>query len=251
MMIDVHCHLTLQFTDRNIPKFDDVDAVIKRAEKANVAAIINCGTSHEDNLKSLEIAKKYSIVKAALGCYPTYAETLDEEEFDRQLDFIKNNAKNIIAISEVGLDYKDPKTNKEKQKKYFQKIIELSEKIKKPLILHSRKAELDVVDMVESSSNKRIVMHCCEARKRIFDNGFFMSIPCTLVRMEHFQNIVKEYGLNQILTETDAPFLSPFKDRTNEPSFVIETIKKIAELTNKPKEEVEGIIYKNYQKLFK
>ena len=59
VLIDAHCHLTLQFADRDIPKFDNVDAVVKRAEKANVAAIINCGTNYEDNVKSLDIAKKY------------------------------------------------------------------------------------------------------------------------------------------------------------------------------------------------
>ena len=97
-------------------------------------------------------------------------------------------------------------------------------------------------------------MHCCQARrhliKRKFDNGWYMSMPCTIVRLEHFQNIVREYPLTQILTETDAPFLSPFKDKTNEPAFIVETIKMISEITKKDKEEVEETIFNNYKKVF-
>ncbi|MEW6063112.1 MAG: TatD family hydrolase [Nanoarchaeota archaeon] len=247
VLIDVHCHLSY------LPINSYVDKIIKRAIKNNVVAIINCGTEEKSNRESLELAKKYNIVKAALGFYPTYCEEISEEEFDKEIEFIEKNKDKIIALSEIGLDYKNPDTNKEKQRKCFEKFIQLSEKIKKPLIVHSRNAELEVIEMLESSKNKNIVMHCFSGRKhlinRIIDNKWYFSIPCTIIKLEHFQNIVKL--TDSILTETDAPFLSPFKGKSNEPSFITETIKKIAEVKNTSKEEVEKLIYKNYQKLFK
>jgi len=247
MIVDVHCHLTYE------PINKDIDNIIERAKQNNVVAIINCGTEAKSNKESLELAKKYSVVKAALGFYPTYCEEVSEEEFDKELNFIEKSKDKITALSEIGLDYKNPDTNKEKQKRCFEKFIQLGEKIKKPLIIHSRNAELDVIEMLESSKNKAIVMHCFSGRKhlinRIIGNNWYFSIPCTIVKLEHFQNIVKL--TDNILTETDAPFLSPFKDKPNEPSFITETIKKIAGVKNINKEEVEETVYKNYQKLFK
>jgi TatD DNase family protein len=78
-----------------------------------------------------------------------------------------------------------------------------------------------------------------------------VSVPCNIVRSEHFQNIVKNFNLNQILTETDSPYLSPYKSRMNEPGFIVETIKIISKIKNLEKEEIEKIIFKNYQNFFK
>ncbi len=97
-------------------------------------------------------------------------------------------------------------------------------------------------------------MHCFTGNfklvKKIFDNGYSLSIPCNVVKSKHFQSIVEEFNLGQIFTETDAPYLSPYKDKMNQPSFILETIKKISEIKNLEKEEVEKIIFMNYQNFF-
>ena len=97
-------------------------------------------------------------------------------------------------------------------------------------------------------------MHCFTGNyklvKKIFDNNYFLSIPCNIVKSTHFKDIVKNFEMKQILTETDSPYLSPYKDKMNEPSFIIETIKKISEIKMLEKEEVEKIIFMNYQNFF-
>ena len=109
--------------------------------------------------------------------------------------------------------------------------------------------------MLESSKLKKVVMHCFTGRKhlvkRIIDNGWSLSIPCVVVKLQQFQDNVKLAPLSQLLTETDCPYLSPYPDiRRNEPAFVIETIKKIAELKKMDQEEVANNIFMNYQKMF-
>jgi TatD DNase family protein len=245
MLIDVHCHLTYE----PLPKI--LNQIIKRIEKNNVLAV-NCGTDIKSNRETIELLKKSKNIKAALGFYPTHCEEIPEEEFDKEIEFIKSKKDHITALSEIGLDFKEGK-NIEKQRKCFQKFIGLSEEIKKPLIVHSRNAELETIEMLETSKNKNIVMHCFSGKKhliqRIIKNNWYFSIPALVLKLEHFQNIVK--STDNLLTETDAPFLSPFKDKPNEPSFVIETLKKIAQLKNLDLKQTENLIYKNYQKLFK
>ncbi len=237
-LIDVHSHLDI---------IKDLDSVIKRAKQADVKAIITAGLNKETNRKTIEISQKYDIVKASLGIYPTdNLEGVDEEtEWIKKQDF--------IAIGEVGLDYQELEDRKN-QKIIFEKFIELAEKTKKPIIIHSRKAEKDVVDMIESSRLKKVILHCfCGAKsliKKAADNNYFFSIPCIITRSQQFQELVKEVELKQLLTETDAPYLSPFQGKRNEPAFIVETIKKIAEIKRLSIEGVEEQIFNNAKKLF-
>src|SRR3989344_8075177 len=144
MLVDVHCHLDHEDFQ------NDLDEVIKRCREKKLTAISN-GVNHESNLKVLELSKKHNdAVKAAIGVYPTDMVELNENEFQDELDFIKKNKDKIIAIGEVGMDLKEIKDLKLQQERFF-KIIEMCEKIKKPLIVHSRKAEKEVVDALESS----------------------------------------------------------------------------------------------------
>jgi TatD DNase family protein len=247
MIVDVHCHLTDKYFD------DKLDKVIDRAKKNNITNIISNGINLEDNKKILEISKKYNIVKSSLGFYPDDIIKSTEEEIEENLEFIKKNKNKIIAIGEVGLDLHN-NFNLDKQKEIFLKIIELAEEIKKPLIIHSRKTEKECIELVKNY-NVKVLFHCFTGNfklvKEIEKNNFMISIPCNVVRSEHFQNIVKNFNLNQILTETDAPYLSPFNDKMNEPSFIVETIKIISKIKNLEKEEVEKIIFKNYLNFFK
>src|SRR3989344_7808179 len=205
MLVDVHCHLTAE-------KFKNkLDNVIKNAKKNNVISIISNGLNFKDNLNVLKLSKKYSIVNASLGLYPLDAVKLNEKDLEKVFEQIKDNKKNIIAIGEVGMDFKYSQDHK-KQKEIFLKIIELSEKIKKPLIIHSRGAEKEVIELLETSKSKRFLMHCFTGNyklvKKIFDNNYFLSIPCNIVKSTHFKDIVKNFEMKQILTETDSPYLS-------------------------------------------
>src|SRR3990167_1274987 len=171
MLVDVHAHLQSKEFE------NDLDEVIERARKAGVTTIINSGTNSKSNKLSLELSKKYDIVKTSFGLYPVEALNLNVE---KELECMEKNKNNIIAIGEVGLDYQESE-NKKKQKEIFLKIIELSEKIKKPKILHTRKAEADVLEILESAKIKNAILHCFSGNIKLVnkahDLGCYFSIP--------------------------------------------------------------------------
>jgi TatD DNase family protein len=255
--IDIHSHL-------DFPEIcPRIDEVIKNAKSAGVNIILTNGVDKKTNRTSLELAKKYDIVKACLGFYPPDALntelsggddfSFDWSEFEKELDFIRKNKSHITAIGEVGMDYKNGK-DKEMQEKVFVFFINLAKELDKPIIVHSRKAEEDVINILEREKVKKVIMHCFSGKKQLIERGvklgFYFSIPGNVVRAENIQLLVKMVPINQIFAETDAPFLSPFKDKTNEPAFVVESYKKIADIKGMVIEEVKNNIFMNWQRLF-
>jgi len=150
--------------------------------------------------------------------------------------------------SKYGAEYE------KEQRENFQKVIELCEKIKKPLIVHTRKAERPCVEMLQSSNVKHVVLHCFEGRKNLIkqaaDAGMIFSVPTNITRLQHFQMLVEIADLSQITTETDAPWLGPTPMQRNEPANVLLAVKKIAEIKNMTAEEVANNIYLNYQRIY-
>ena len=259
-LIDVHCHLDNHF-------YPDIGKVIKNCKKNNCKAI-TAGIDPVTNRQVLELSKKYpKIVYPSLGIYPRdalYSETdktenkLDTDyDVDAELKFIEKNSDKIYSIGEIGMDFKNGK-DKKTQEKEFRKCIELAIKLDKAIVVHSRKAESEIIDIleeyVEKQNYKKIVMHCFYGNKKLVQkirkNQWLFSIPTNIVRDQHFQKIVKETPIHLLLTETDSPFLSPFKGKKNEPSNVIETIKIISKLKRLPVEDVSNIIYRNAKRVF-
>jgi TatD DNase family protein len=257
MLIDVHCHLDFKGLRERM------DEVVANAQKVGVKVIITSGINPETNRLALEYASKYDIVKASFGLYPIDALEREDESFkafdvDSELKFLVQNKDKFICIGEVGLDLHSGK-DIEKQKEVFGKVLELAKKLDKTVIIHSRKAESEALDMLEKSGIKKVVMHCFTAKKslvkRAYDDGYYFSIPPVAVRLQQFQEMIKMVDINHLLTETDSPFLSPFKNEdgsfnVNEPANVTETVKKIAEIKGMDEEEVKKNIWMNYQKLF-
>lgn len=247
MLVDVHCHLNFEDFDK------DRDEVVNRAEKLGMT-VVDSATNINDARKSLEISRKYKIVKSSLGLYPLYAINLNERQLDEEINFISKNKDDIIAVGEIGLDKSVEDHRIERQIEIFREVLSLAEKLKKPVVIHSRKAEKECIDIIETFKIRHVDMHCFGGNfklvKRIQDNGWNFSIPTNIVRLLHFQKIVEQTSMSQLLTETDSPYLSPYRDRRNEPSFVVETIEKISEIKKLDKEEVKKLIYMNFQKIF-
>jgi len=246
MLVDVHAHLDMdEFKN-------DLDKVIKNAEKQDLKIIVANGIDVSSNRQVLKLAKKYDIVKPALGLYPNDAIKMTDVEFNSELKFIEQNKP--VAIGEIGLDYKE-EVNKERMKACFEKQIKLAKKLNIPVIVHSRKAELDVIDLLESFTYDKVIMHCFSGKKnlvdRVINNKWCFSIPAIILRLNHFQMIVEKTPVTQLLTETDSPFLSPYPNvPRNEPSFVIESLQKIAEIKNMTTEDMANQIFMNFQRLF-
>ena len=243
MIIDLHCHLTADEYEK------DLDIVLNRAKEM---IVVSSGLNLEDNKRVLALSKKYKNVRAGLGLYPIDGLKMDDEEIGKNLKLIEENKNKLLYIGEVGLDYSENE-DRNKQKEAFSKVIELAEKIDKPLLIHSRRAEIDCYEMLESSKIKQIVFHCFTGKlniaRKIADKGWSFSIPASIVRDGRFQKIVLNTDVSQLFTETDSPFLSPFNGR-NEPFFAAEGLKKIAEIKSLDAEETENILYMNFQKMF-
>jgi len=245
MFVDVHCHLDDE-------KFNDLNSVINNAKANGVKAIISNGINYESNLRTLEIAEKYSIVKPALGLYPLEALKLTDSEIKEELEFITRNKKKIIAIGEVGIDY-HYSNEKERQKKIFLEVIELSEKLKLPLIIHSRKAEQDVVDLLKSSNVKKAVMHSFTGKlkiaKEIIDHNWSFSIPLIIKKASNFKRLVEISPISNLLTETDSPYLG-ISEKINEPSNVVDVVKEISLIKKLNSDETKNLIFMNFQRIF-
>ena len=251
IIIDVHAHLD------HPDIIDNIDDVITRAKEAGVKVIIAQGGDKASNRKVLEFSEKYDIVRPAIGIYPPDAlqteqgDAFQPYDVEQEIDFIRSQ--DPIAIGEVGLDMSTGK-DLEAQKGIFRRMVGIAEEKNIPLIIHSRKSELHILDILEESGYKKVVLHCFCGRKhlvkRAADLGYYFSIPTNVVKSEQFQQLVREVHISKLLTETDSPFLSPFQGRTNEPAFVIEALKKIAELKGMTLDDTANNIFMNYQDLF-
>ncbi len=263
-LVDVHTHLDSE-------KFDkDRDEVVRRAKDAGVIHMITSGVNPITNRRVLELTKKYpDILKCSFGIYPIdgIANKLNQETEENQLQFvekfdveeelkwIEEHKNDCVAIGECGLDYKLIPGTEKLQKEVFQKVINLAKKLEKPIVTHSRKAELDVIEMLEKNSCKKVYMHCFGGKKalvrRCVENGYFLSAPSVITRLEHFKMVVKLTPLTQLITETDAPYLAPAAGQRNESQNVKFAIKEIAKIKELSEEVVAEQIFNNAKTLFK
>ncbi len=252
MFIDVHCHL-----DKLIEEGITAEKAIKNAKAKKVDKMVVNGTDHSQNQIILELANKHKEVLPALGIYPIDALKLSEKEIDEEIEFIKENKKLIFAIGEVGLDLKEEDLHKtlDKQKKILTKFVELSIELKKPVIIHSRKAELHTIELLENLNAKKVIMHCFSGKMSLVDriakNGWLLSIPANSHYSQQFQDVIKRVPIQNLLCETDTPYLHPLKEWPNEPANVIYSYKKIAEIKGIKLQEAEKQIEDNFNKLFK
>jgi TatD DNase family protein len=263
-LVDVHCHLTHE-------KFkNDLDKVLERAKKVGFKAIVVSGVNPPSNRQVLKLSEKYPLIKASLGIYPIDALGLAPDgigfprhtvaiDLKEEFQFIEENKDKIISIGEIGMDFHwaDKEETLDKQSETFRKIIQFAIKINKPIVIHSRKAERECLDIMEQeikNNEIKVVNHCFSGKKNLIrkgvELGHYFSVPPNVLRSHSFQSLVKIVPLTQLLTETDSPYLSPFPDTRNEPVNVTETIKKIAEIKQLSNEEVAEQIWENYVKVF-
>ncbi len=248
MFIDIHTHLDHELFN------SDRDAVVQRAKDVGVSIILTNGTNPQTNRAALALAERYLCVKVALGIYPIETVAPSQPfELDSELSFIHAHAKKIVAIGEIGLDYKES-TEKEKQQDALRKQLQLAKKLKKPVILHSRNAEEDVLTLLEEERMEKVLLHCFCGKKKLIERaakqGWFFSIPTSVTRATHFQELIRAIPTSHLFCETDAPYLSPIKEQRNEPAFVLESYKMIAQLKGLELEEVKNLIFNNWQRLF-
>lgn len=281
MIIDSHCHLDLK--DFN----PDRDEVINRAESCDVEIIINPGIDLESSRRAIELSQKYSGVYAAVGIQPEevnqYFETEPDPKFlnpakikidvRTELTRLAQNGK-VVAIGECGLDYKYISSKfgvqsseksgieKEKQKDVFRRQLGTAVLLDLPVIIHNREADEDILAEIQrytETKKLRGVFHCFTGTepfaRKILEHDFLISFTglITYPKNDELRKVIKELPLEKIMVETDAPFLAPQNHRgdRNEPAFVTEVVKTIAEIKSLPPDEVSRITSQNTRRAFK
>ncbi len=241
MIVDVHAHL--DFLDEK--KLKEIQ------DNSKLKLVITNSVNLKSCRKNLEISKKYKKIKLAVGIYP------DEKFLKKELEdfkkFVKQNKKEIFAIGEIGMDFKHGK-NKKLQENIFREQLKIAEKLDVPAIIHTRKAEKEIIEIIKDYKCKKI-LHCFSGKlklvKQAIELDCYFSIPTNIVRAEHFQKMIEIISKDKILTETDSPYLSPHKDKKNEPAFISESIKMISKIWKKSKSETEKQIEENFNRVFK
>ena len=259
--IDCHTHLDSERYR------DEVDLVVERAKNAGAIAIITSGVNPSSNRKVLEFSKKYDIVKCSFGLYPidSIADKVDDlgddvaryvEKFDveTELKWIEKNIESCVAIGEIGLDDKILPGTLPLQEKVFIKALRLAKKLDKTVVIHSRKAEARAIEIMEEEGMKKVMMHCFHGKKSLIrkcvELGWFISVPAVITRLEHFKMLVEMVPIEQLVTETDAPYLSPVAGTRNESANVVITIKEIAKIKEMEVGEVSEKLLVNARGLF-
>jgi TatD DNase family protein len=250
--VDIHAHLDFKDFDKDRTK------LLEEMKKNNIIAFSN--TLNKDNYEyTKELFKgQEDTVKVCPGLYPIDAQKLTDKEFKIYLNQIKKEKNNILAIGEVGLDryHSTDKKEWEIQEKRFKKLIELGIKLNKPLIIHTRKAEARVLEIlkeyVEKYNFRKFVLHCFSGKKKLIKEirelKLYVSIPLTILNTQSFQILVKELAISQLLVETDSPFLNPNRER-NSPLNIPFIYSEIAQIKGLDEKEIENIIYRNYIRL--
>ncbi|MEK7569288.1 MAG: TatD family hydrolase [Patescibacteria group bacterium] len=266
--IDVHSHVNFSAFD------EDRDEVIKRALD-NDTWVINVGTQIDTSRKAVEMAEKYEEgVYAIVGLHPIHTSasfhdkhefgeggtefTSRGESFDKAAyrELLKNPK--VVGVGECGLDYYrlDPDSI-EKQKKMFIEQIELANEVGKPLMLHVRAAYADALEILKKHAKIKGDVHffagSIEEAKAFLDFGFTISFTGVITFTRDYDDLIRSFPLDMILSETDAPYVTPvpYRGRRNEPIYVREVVKRIAEIKNLPEPEVAEKLLENARRVYK
>lgn len=257
MFVDSHCHLHLLELDKlkiTLSKVID-DAIANK-----VTALLCVATNLAEHVKLTTIAKEFAIVKISVGSHPEHADQ-DNATLEEWLKLASDLY--VVGIGETGLDYyyNSARNCIIKQQESFIKQIYIAKTVNKPLIIHSRMAKQDTINILttEKALLASGVMHCFtedwSMAQKALDLGFYISFSgiITFSNAAELRDVVKKVPLDRILIETDAPYLAPvpFRGKINQPSYVVKIAEKIAELKNISIQEVAAATLLNYKKLFR
>ncbi len=237
-----------------------VDEIVSEAKNSDVVALVSNSMDLKTSMKSLELAENYAgIVYAALGIHPWNVNNLTEDELQQTSEFIfkQRGNKAVVAIGEVGLDYKYEKVW-DKQLKVFDEMLHLAEKLDLPVIVHSRGTTAQIVEMLPSYSLKRVLLHWfsnpISSLAKAVEKGYHISEGPPTVYSNGIREIVRRVPITNLLTETDGPvryFKSPFHGKMTTPAFIPMVVKAIAEVKRIDIAEASEQIMKNFEEFFR
>ena len=275
-IFDTHAHYDDEAFD------EDRDELLTRLLGGDIGTIVNVGASLEGCIASVELAKRYDNIYAAIGVHPDDYERLEKDEkpkisyasrnnemgisennSESFMDWLKNEAltnKKVVAIGEIGLDYYYDEPGRELQKKWFARQLELAREVNKPVIIHSRDACADTIDILKSGHASDIggIIHCYsyfrETVKTFYDMNFYFGIGgvLTFKNAKKLVEAAEVIPLDRIVLETDCPYLAPVPNRgkRNDSSNIKYVIERLADIKGVTKEQIADVTYQNACKVY-
>jgi len=260
IFVDSHCHIDSEAFDA------DRDEVIERAREAGVKMMLVVGTGDaadfENFSRVVRLAEKHENIFASIGVHPHDAKTFDAESEQRLIELARSSEK-VIAWGEIGLDFYYDHSPPELQKEIFRRQIKIANELNLPIIIHSRDADVETVEILtEECGTENFrggIMHCfggtAEMAESLLNVGFIISFAgnVTFKKAENLRDAARIVPLDKLLIETDAPYLAPipFRGKRNEPMFVIETAKFLADFYGLEVEELAKQTTQNFLDFFR
>jgi len=236
MFTDTHCHLYNEYYEEGI------DSIYEKMEQSKINRVINNGCDAKSNKEVTELLGKYSWMYGAIGIHPESADTYTEEDLKYVEEHI--NDPKVVAIGEIGLDYYWTKENKDKQKELFEYQLALAERVNKPVIIHSRDATQDTIDILKKYKVTGVIHSFSgsyETACIYIKMGYLLGINGVVTFKNcNLKDVVEKLDLGNIVLETDSPYLTPvpYRGKRNDPSHVWEIAEFIANIKGTSVEEV-------------
>ena len=257
MFVDSHAHI-------DGPEFDaDRDEVIERARAAGVSVILNVGTGdpHSDAFeRAVELGRKHAGIYTAIGTHPHDARLYDQKAEEKIKALIKSER--VIAWGEIGLDFHYDNSPRDVQVDVFRRQLRAARECELPVVIHTREAEPETIEILKSEytgAERRGVFHCfsgsMDLAQKAIDLGFMISFSgiVTFKKADQLREVAKQVPLDQLLVETDCPYLSPipYRGKRNEPAYVIEVARCLAGIHDLAIEEMARITTDNFRSFFR
>ncbi len=253
--VDTHCHLDMMAYS------SDLDNVLINASINHIEHIITIGIDLPSSKKAVMIASKYSQISATIGIHPHDVDDLNDNHYSELEELYLHHSQYIAGFGEIGLDYVKQHSDPNNQREHFARQLDLAHSLKLPVIVHNREANDDTLKILRNAKHLDYggIMHCFSGdinfAHQVLDLGMLISIPgiVTFKNAHVLQEVAREIPLTSMVLETDGPFLAPhpFRGKRNEPSYLLHTARKIAELREIDIEHLSRQTTVNAEKIFK
>ncbi|WP_026510972.1 TatD family hydrolase [Butyrivibrio sp. LC3010] len=252
MIFETHAHYDDEAFD------SDRDLLLSSMKENGIGTIVNATSSKRTVEQSIELTKKYPFIYTTIGVHPSDSAEMNDSEL-KWLEEMCSYEK-AVAVGEIGLDYHYDEPSKDIQKKWFEAQIEMAKRTKLPVIIHSRDAAKDTLDMMKALNAREVGgdIHCfsysVETAREYLNMGFFLGIGgvITFKNGRKLREVVEYAPIEQLVIETDSPYLSPepYRGKRNSSLNLLFVIEKIAEIKNLSAEEVIAITDNNARRLY-
>jgi TatD DNase family protein len=253
VFVDTHCHLTLLDLT---PYSGDLDLALAQAREAGVSKFMSISVDLDDHIELAKIAARHADVGYTVGVHPCEdAATMARATTDYLVELAQ--PEKVWALGETGLDYFHSTDFIQEQKECFARHIHASQVVKKPVVVHTRSAKHDTVDIIRAEKSTHGILHCFtedwETAKAVLDCGYYVSFSgiVSFKNAQDLRDVAKQVPLDRVLIETDSPYLAPvpYRGKSNEPKYVPFVAKALCDVYDKSLEEMAAITMQNFENL--